>query len=112
LVSNLTGADQRGRAYGLYAMATGLGTTAGPAIGGWLHERLGPRAPFLANGVILSMCDLLLGMWLPEPQWQTSTGSVGEGHEMAAEPQPAALNALLDSDARHGIMEGLFGCLW
>jgi DHA1 family multidrug resistance protein-like MFS transporter len=68
LVADLTGGDQRGRAYGLYAMAAGLGMTIGPVAGGWLYERLGPQAPFVANGLILGMSALLLGVWLREPR--------------------------------------------
>jgi MFS family permease len=34
LVADLTGGDQRGRAYGLYAMAAGLGAAVGPLAGG------------------------------------------------------------------------------
>jgi len=68
LVADLTGGDQRGRAYGLYAMASRLGMTIGPVAGGWLYERLGPQAPFVANGLILLMSALLLGVWLREPR--------------------------------------------
>jgi MFS family permease len=71
LVADLTGGDQRGRAYGLYATAAGLGMTIGPVTGGWLYERLGPQAPFVANGLILAACALVLGRWLHEPQQRT-----------------------------------------
>jgi MFS family permease len=67
LVADLTGGDQRGRAYGLYAMAAGLGMTVGPVAGGWLYERLGPQAPFVANGLVLAVSALLLAAWLREP---------------------------------------------
>ena len=40
LVADLTGGDQRGRAYGLYAMAAGLGAALGPLAGGWLYENI------------------------------------------------------------------------
>ena len=67
LVADLTGNDQRGRAYGLYALAGGLGATVGPVAGGWLYEAVGPQAPFQANGVILGLCTLLLAVLLREP---------------------------------------------
>ncbi len=67
LVADLTGGDQRGRAYGLYAMAAGLGATIGPVAGGWLYEAVGPHAPFVANGVILGVCALVLAVLLREP---------------------------------------------
>ena len=67
LVADLTGGDQRGRAYGLYTLAAGLGATVGPLVGGWLYEALGPQAPFYANGIILALCTLLLGALLQVP---------------------------------------------
>ena len=67
LVADLTGGDQRGRAYGLYTLAAGLGATVGPLVGGWLYEALGPQAPFYANGIVLALCTLLLGALLRVP---------------------------------------------
>jgi MFS family permease len=67
LVADLTGGDQRGRAYGLYTLAAGLGATIGPLIGGWLYEVVGPQAPFYANGIILAVCALVLWAWLQVP---------------------------------------------
>jgi MFS family permease len=67
LVADLTGGDQRGRAYGLYALAGGLGATVGPVAGGWLYEAVGPPAPFVANGVVLAVCALVLAALFREP---------------------------------------------
>jgi DHA1 family multidrug resistance protein-like MFS transporter len=67
LVADLTGGDQRGRAYGLYALAAGSGATVGPLIGGWFYEAVGPQAPFFANGVVLTLCTLLLWALLEVP---------------------------------------------
>ena len=67
LVADLTGGNQRGRAYGLSTLAAGLGATVGPLVGGWLYEALGPQAPFYANGIILALCTLLLGALLQVP---------------------------------------------
>jgi MFS family permease len=66
LVADLTDNDQRGRAFGLYALASGLGATAGPLAGGWLYESVGPQGPFFANGVVLALCALVLWGLLPE----------------------------------------------
>ena len=60
LVAGLTGSDQRGRAYGLYTFAAGLGATVGPIAGGWLYKAMGPEAPFCANGAVLGGCALVL----------------------------------------------------
>jgi MFS family permease len=60
LIADLTGGDQRGRAYGLYAMVAGLGATIGPLVGGWLYENVGPQAPFFANGIVLAVCTIIM----------------------------------------------------
>jgi DHA1 family multidrug resistance protein-like MFS transporter len=64
LVADLTGGDQRGRAYGLYTLAAGLGATVGPLVGGWLYEAAGPQAPFFGNGIVLALCTVVLGALL------------------------------------------------
>jgi MFS family permease len=70
LVADLTGGDQRGRAYGLYTLAAGLGATVGPLVGGWLYEAIGPQAPFFANGIVLAIGTLVLGALLQVPARQ------------------------------------------
>ncbi len=60
LVADLTGGDRRGRAYGFYSFAVGLGATLGPLLGGWLYDHRGPAAPFYANAVLLPLSALLV----------------------------------------------------
>ena len=82
LVADLTGGDQRGRAYGLYAMAADLGATIGPIGGAWLYQAVGPRAPFFANGIVLALCAGVLAVWLRVPTVSLGTreaGSPGKG---------------------------------
>jgi MFS family permease len=67
LVADLTGGDQRGRAYGLYSMAAGLGAMFGPLVGGWLYQSVGQAAPFYVNGLVLAACALVLLIFLQEP---------------------------------------------
>ncbi len=67
LVADLTGNDQRGRAFGMYALAGGLGATVGPLLGGWLYETVSPAAPFFANGAVLALCTLVLWALLRVP---------------------------------------------
>jgi DHA1 family multidrug resistance protein-like MFS transporter len=67
LVADLTGGDQRGRAYGLYAFAAGLGATVSPLAGGWLYETGGPAIPFFVNGVVLAVCTLVFWALLKVP---------------------------------------------
>jgi MFS family permease len=70
LVADLTGGDQRGRAYGMYTMAAGLGATLGPLVGGWLYEAIGSKAPFYANGIVLAICAIILAALLKIPGQQ------------------------------------------
>ncbi len=63
LVADLAGENVRGRGYGLYMFASGLGFTLGPLIGGWLYDRAGHVVPFLANGLLLFLGAALV-MWL------------------------------------------------
>jgi len=67
LVADLTGGDQRGRAYGLYAMAADLGATIGPVAGAWLYQAVSPQAPFVANAAVLALCAGALALWLHVP---------------------------------------------
>ena len=68
LVADLTGNDQRGRAYGIYSMAAGVGAMFGPLVGGWLYQSVGQAAPFYANGLVLAGCTLALLLFLQEPK--------------------------------------------
>ena len=67
LVADLTGGEQRGRAYGLYATAADLGATIGPLAGAWLYQSVSPQAPFVANAVVLALCAGVLALWLRVP---------------------------------------------
>jgi DHA1 family multidrug resistance protein-like MFS transporter len=67
LVADLTGADQRGRAYGLYTMSAGLGFALGPLVGGWLYDTVSPATPFYANGALLAFNAAVLIAFLRVP---------------------------------------------
>jgi DHA1 family multidrug resistance protein-like MFS transporter len=84
LVADLTGGDQRGRAYGLYAMAADLGATIGPVGGAWLYQTVGTQAPFFANGIVLAICAGVLGIWLRVPAVSLNIGEAGAVGEGAA----------------------------
>ena len=68
LVAELTGSDQHGQAYGFYVMAADIGAALGPLGGGWLYDNVNPAAPFVANGVILAICGLVLFFFLQIPK--------------------------------------------
>jgi MFS family permease len=66
-VADLTGTQQRGRAFGLYVMCHDLGAALGPLAGAWLYQAFGAATPFRANGVVLALCALVLWLFLEEP---------------------------------------------
>jgi DHA1 family multidrug resistance protein-like MFS transporter len=68
LVAELTGSDQHGQAYGFYVMAADIGAALGPLGGGWLYDNFNPASPFVANGVILAICGLILFFFLQIPK--------------------------------------------
>ncbi|MCL4514838.1 MAG: MFS transporter [Firmicutes bacterium] len=59
MVSDLTGDDVRGRAYGYYALANDAGNVVGPAVGTWLYGR-GQAYPFYLNGFVLLLAGLVV----------------------------------------------------
>lgn len=64
-VTEIAPAEERGRALGLYQGTLLLGTGAGPVIGGFLAQFLGPRAPFFTLG-ILALASSLWAARIPE----------------------------------------------
>lgn len=55
LLGDLTGSEERGTGYGLYAFASSLGAAIAPPLGGWLYDAVDRGAPFYANGMLLLM---------------------------------------------------------
>lgn len=72
IVSELSGGDVRGRAYGFYAAATGLGASVGPLIGGWLYDNAGRSWPFWGNSMLLVLAAVLIAWKLPETRHSAS----------------------------------------
>ena len=79
LVADLTGGEQRGRGFGLYAMSAGIGATLGPFVGGWLYQEVDPGAPFFANGLILLANFFILWIFLQLPA-RTTEDDGGSGN--------------------------------
>jgi MFS family permease len=73
LVADLTGNNQRGRAYGLYVMVGDIGAAIGPLSGGWLYDSVSLAAPFYITGIILFLCGLILLVFLQTPKIPSST---------------------------------------
>jgi len=70
LVADLTDRNQRGRAYGFYVMCADLGATIGPLGGAWLYQTYGTGTPFYINGFILTLCAVVLLIFLKIPNKQ------------------------------------------
>ncbi len=66
LITNLTQPHERGRVYGIFALAGGLGATIGPLAGGWLYDKAGAWAPFTGNAAFLLLCAVLMAIFLQD----------------------------------------------
>lgn len=53
LVSDMTGSNMRGTAYGQYLSAVSMGTVVGPLLGGWMYDRFNHSLPFYLNGLLM-----------------------------------------------------------
>ncbi len=73
MIADLTGENQRGRAYGLYVMCAALGATIGPLGGAWLYQTYGEAIPFYTNGIILALCACVLLLFLKLPSQRFDT---------------------------------------
>lgn len=58
MVAVLVPRNNLGQAYGITTMASALGWTTGPVLGGWMASALGLRAPFLVMGGLLLVVAL------------------------------------------------------
>ena len=65
-IADVTEPQDRASAYGMLGAAFGLGFILGPAIGGFLGQHLGPRAPFFASAALCAI-NFCYGLFvLPE----------------------------------------------
>ncbi len=64
-VADLSPSTHLGRSYGAYTLAIYAGMSLGPALGGWLADRLGFRLLFVASGVLVGLVFLAAMVFLP-----------------------------------------------
>ena len=65
MLADMSPPEQRASQFGLTGAAFGIGFVLGPVFGGVLAE-LGPRAPFIAAGILCAVAAILCWLWLPE----------------------------------------------
>jgi EmrB/QacA subfamily drug resistance transporter len=63
LTNTFTDAQERAKAIGIWAAASGLGIVLGPTLGGWLLERFWWGSVFLVN-VPIALLGIVAGFWL------------------------------------------------
>ncbi len=65
-VADLSTPQTRGRAMALYQAAVSVGTSLGPAFGGWIATQYGFRSPFIAFGFLSGGAMIVALLVLPE----------------------------------------------
>jgi MFS family permease len=53
LIAGTVPEQKRGTVWGFYLTINGTGMVIGPLVSGWLWDRFGPSAPFVASGCVL-----------------------------------------------------------
>ncbi len=67
LIADLTGAERRGTAFGVYNLSWTTSVIPAPIIGGYLASRIGIRSTFL-GALVLSFLAIVLALRLTEPK--------------------------------------------
>lgn len=53
--------DRRGAVLGVQQSANALARVLGPALGGWLFDRINPSAPYVGGAILVALCAVALG---------------------------------------------------
>lgn len=67
MVTELTGDQRHGTAYGLYDFAQNLGFTVGPVLGGLAYDVVGKAVPFYIEGLVLAISTAWVLIFLRRP---------------------------------------------
>lgn len=96
-VADISHPENRGRIMSLYQGSLLLGAGAGPAVGGFLAEAYGVRAPFLAFAALTTLAALWALLRIPEtrPLPEKTTETAGEKPLPAPVPVRQVLKGLL-----------------
>jgi MFS family permease len=66
MVTEITSGNQRGRAFGLYQLATGIGGTIGPLLGTAVYQYMGKGNLFYIQGTALIAAAFAVGLIIKE----------------------------------------------
>lgn len=77
LVTELTGGNNRGRSYGLYSTAVGVGGVIGPIIGASVYQLFGYLSIFYVQGFTIFFSLLVINIILKDPVLESSY-NIGE----------------------------------
>lgn len=73
LVTEITGNRKRGKNYGLYCFATGLGGIIGPILGSSIYQHLGNEIIFYVQGGTLLIVAMVISSFLRSKQLKSSS---------------------------------------
>lgn len=74
-VANLAPADKRGRYMSIYQLTWGAATGIGPAFGGQLNDRIGPRSIWIGGGIV-GMISMFIFLFLAAQKPRPRVGEV------------------------------------
>lgn len=60
LIIDFAGEDKRGKSYGLYSFASGIGAALGPIVGSYVYENIGNDFAFFLKAVLLVVMSLIV----------------------------------------------------
>lgn len=60
IIIDFVGEEKRGKSYGLYSLATGIGGAIGPIVGAFIYENIGDNIVFYTKGSLLIAMTILI----------------------------------------------------
>ncbi len=60
LIMDFVGENKRGKSYGLYSFASGIGATIGPVVGSYIYEKIGNDIVFYIKGALLIVMVMII----------------------------------------------------
>ncbi len=83
-VADISPTTHLGRSYGWYTTSLYTGMSVGPAIGGWIADRMGYISTFVASGILMFIVFIVLIFYLPSKSHATISDSKDRSGEWRA----------------------------